>query len=67
MARSKVAEFIKDSDQYCFECPCGNKHELSAYPLAQLASGNDMVYTCHWNNKVRKIQLSSKKFKEQTR
>ena len=58
------AEFLKDGSGYYFQCPCGNRHEMDGYPIAQLASGNDLIYECKWNNKVRKVKLSSKKFQE---
>ena len=60
---SKVI-FEKKEDCYVFHCTCGNTHQLSCYPLAQLEAGNDMTYTCRWNNKTRKVQLKSKQFKQ---
>lgn len=39
-------EFTKNDDKYYFSCPCGNMHEMGVYPIAKLASGNDLTYTC---------------------
>lgn len=33
-------------DEFSYKCPCGAKHELPAYAVAQMASGYTIDHVC---------------------